>query len=47
MLDTTGRLLLADGMAAVTFERVATEAVASRTTLYKWWPWLPPPARTR
>lgn len=38
MLDAAGRLLLAEGMPAVTFERVAAEAGASRTTLHKWWP---------
>jgi AcrR family transcriptional regulator len=38
VLDAAGRLLLAEGMPAVTFERVASEAGASRTTLYKWWP---------
>ncbi|TCK24955.1 TetR/AcrR family transcriptional regulator [Pseudonocardia endophytica] len=38
VLDAAGRLLLGEGMPAVTFERVAAEAGASRTTLYKWWP---------
>ncbi len=38
VLTAAGRLLLRDGMRAVTFDRVATEAGASRTTLYKWWP---------
>nr|WP_281196495.1 TetR/AcrR family transcriptional regulator [Microtetraspora malaysiensis] len=38
MLTAAGRMLLRDGMQAVTFERVATEAGASKTTLYKWWP---------
>ncbi len=38
VLDTTGRLLLAEGMPAVTFERIAADAGASKTTLYKWWP---------
>lgn len=38
VLAATGRLLLRDGMRAVTFDRVATEAGASKTTLYKWWP---------
>lgn len=38
VLAATGRLLLRDGMRAVTFDRVAAEAGASKTTLYKWWP---------
>jgi AcrR family transcriptional regulator len=38
VLDATGRLLLTEGLAAVTFERVAAESGASKTTLYKWWP---------
>ncbi|GAA1724194.1 TetR/AcrR family transcriptional regulator [Isoptericola hypogeus] len=38
MLAAAGRLLLRDGLPAVTFDRVAAEAGASRTTLYKWWP---------
>lgn len=37
-LEAAGRILLRDGMPAVTFERVATEAGCSKTTLYKWWP---------
>jgi AcrR family transcriptional regulator len=38
VLTAAGRILLRDGMHAVTFDRVATEAGASKTTLYKWWP---------
>jgi AcrR family transcriptional regulator len=38
VLDTTSRLLFTAGLAAVTFERVAAESGASKTTLYKWWP---------
>ncbi|OLT54618.1 TetR family transcriptional regulator [Corynebacterium sp. CNJ-954] len=38
VLTAASRLLLAEGMSAVTFERVAKAAGASKTTLYKWWP---------
>ncbi|WP_345554998.1 TetR/AcrR family transcriptional regulator [Streptomonospora halophila] len=38
MLTAAGRILLRDGMQAVRFDRVAAEAGASKTTLYKWWP---------
>jgi AcrR family transcriptional regulator len=38
VLTAAGRILLRDGMQAITFDRVATEAGASKTTLYKWWP---------
>lgn len=38
VLDAAARLLFGEGVAAVTFDRVAAEAGASRTTLYKWWP---------
>ncbi|WP_019819547.1 TetR/AcrR family transcriptional regulator [Saccharomonospora saliphila] len=38
VLEAAGTILLRDGMRAVTFDRVAAEAGASRTTLYKWWP---------
>lgn len=38
VLDAAGTILLRDGMRAVTFDRVATEAGASKMTLYKWWP---------
>lgn len=38
VLSAAGRLLLDEGIQAVTFERVASDAGASKTTLYKWWP---------
>jgi len=38
VLAAAGRLLLEDGLPAVTFERVAKEAGSSKVTLYKWWP---------
>lgn len=38
VLSATGRLLLQEGLPAVTFDRVAREAGASKVTLYKWWP---------
>jgi len=38
VLAAAGRVLLRDGLPAVTFDRVAAEAGASKTTLYKWWP---------
>jgi AcrR family transcriptional regulator len=38
VLTAAGRVLLRDGMQAVTFDRVAAEAGSSKTTLYKWWP---------
>ncbi|MBR8742732.1 TetR family transcriptional regulator [Nocardiopsis sp. MG754419] len=38
VLATAGRLLMEEGIRAVTFERIAREAGASKTTLYKWWP---------
>lgn len=38
MLRATAALLFEDGVAAVTFERVAALAGSSKTTLYKWWP---------
>jgi AcrR family transcriptional regulator len=38
VLAAAGRVLLRDGMQAVTFDRVAAEAGSSKTTLYKWWP---------
>ncbi|GAA1655955.1 TetR/AcrR family transcriptional regulator [Nonomuraea maheshkhaliensis] len=37
VLAAAGRILLEDGMQAVTFDRVAMEAGSSKTTLYKWW----------
>lgn len=38
VLVAAGRILLRDGIQAVTFERVASEAGSSKMTLYKWWP---------
>jgi AcrR family transcriptional regulator len=38
VLAAAGRILLHDGMQAITFDRVAAEAGSSKTTLYKWWP---------
>ncbi len=38
ILDAAGQLLLEDGMASFTIERVAAKAGASRMTIYKWWP---------
>jgi len=38
ILAAAGRLLLTEGMAAFTIERVAALAGASKMTLYKWWP---------
>jgi AcrR family transcriptional regulator len=38
VLDAAGRLLLEEGMAAFTMERVAARSGASKVTLYKWWP---------
>ncbi|HEX6338559.1 MAG TPA: TetR/AcrR family transcriptional regulator [Jiangellaceae bacterium] len=38
VLAATGRLLLQEGLPAVTFDRVAKEAGSSKVTLYKWWP---------
>ncbi|OIJ24975.1 TetR/AcrR family transcriptional regulator [Nocardioides luteus] len=38
ILSTTGELLLAEGIADLTFDRVARVAGVSKTTLYKWWP---------
>lgn len=38
MLRTVGELLLREGLADLTFERVARLAGVSKTTLYKWWP---------
>lgn len=38
VLVAAADLLLSDGVAAVTFERVAQAAPASKVTLYKWWP---------
>lgn len=38
ILDAVGRMMLDEGMADLTFERIAKAAGASKTTLYKWWP---------
>jgi AcrR family transcriptional regulator len=38
VLRTVGGLLLTEGIADLTFERVARLAGVSKTTLYKWWP---------
>ena len=38
VLHAVGQLLLTEGSADVTFERVARESGVSKTTLYKWWP---------
>lgn len=38
VLSATARLLFDEGMSAVTFERIAKESGASKTTLYRWWP---------
>ena len=38
VLRAVGALLLTEGSAGLTFERVARVAGVSKTTLYKWWP---------
>ncbi|MGW0817716.1 TetR/AcrR family transcriptional regulator [Streptomyces viridiviolaceus] len=38
VLRTVGDLLLTEGIAGLTFERVARASGVSKTTLYKWWP---------
>lgn len=38
VLRAAGELLLAEGMAGFTIEKVAALAGASRVTLHKWWP---------
>jgi AcrR family transcriptional regulator len=38
VLRAVGELLLDEGIADLTFERVARLAGVSKTTLYKWWP---------
>ena len=38
VLDATAALMLEEGVRAVTFDRVAARAGASKTTIYKWWP---------
>lgn len=38
VLRTVGKVLLDEGSAELTFERVAKLSGVSKTTLYKWWP---------
>ncbi|MDM4719362.1 TetR/AcrR family transcriptional regulator [Micromonospora sp. WMMA1363] len=38
ILTAAGNLLLAEGMAGFTIEKVASHSGASRMTIYKWWP---------
>jgi len=38
VLETVGTVLLTEGIADLTYERVARLAGVSKTTLYKWWP---------
>lgn len=38
VLDAAAHLLVTEGLAAVTFDRVASVAGSSKMTLYKWWP---------
>lgn len=38
VLEAAGRLLLTEGMATFTIERVAAESGASKVTIYKLWP---------
>jgi AcrR family transcriptional regulator len=38
VLRAVGELLLTEGSADLTFERVARQSGVSKTTLYKWWP---------
>ncbi|WP_083508773.1 TetR/AcrR family transcriptional regulator [Arthrobacter alpinus] len=38
ILKTVGTLLLSEGTADLTFERISRHAGVSKTTLYKWWP---------
>lgn len=38
VLNAAADILLREGMAAFTIERVAAEAAVSKTTIYKWWP---------
>ncbi|MGO2749735.1 MAG: TetR/AcrR family transcriptional regulator [Pseudoclavibacter sp.] len=37
VLEATAELLYAEGLRAVTFDRVAAKSGASKTTIYKWW----------
>ncbi len=38
VLAAAAHILYTDGLSAITFERVAASAEASKVTLYKWWP---------
>jgi len=38
VLAAAAALMYADGLRAVTFDRVAARSGASKTTIYKWWP---------
>ena len=38
ILAAAGDLLIADGMAAFTIDKVAARSGASKMTIYKWWP---------
>lgn len=38
ILAAAGELLMAEGMAGFTIERVAARSGASKVTIYKWWP---------
>lgn len=38
VLTATAQVLFDEGMQAITFERIARESGASKTTLYRWWP---------
>jgi len=38
VLEATATLMFDDGLRAVSFDRVASRAAVSKTTIYKWWP---------
>ncbi|HCG55109.1 MULTISPECIES: TetR/AcrR family transcriptional regulator [Brevibacterium] len=38
VLATAGNVFVREGIRAATFERIAKESGASKTTLYRWWP---------
>jgi AcrR family transcriptional regulator len=38
VIEAAGELLLEEGMAGFTFDKVASRSGASKMTLYKWWP---------
>ena len=38
VLRTVGQIVMEEGLAELTFERIARTAGVSKTTLYKWWP---------